>query len=291
MVRAVGLEQAGLQVVGQRNLQQLAFDPLAQIPVVDWEDGFDAPEEIAGHPVGAAHKRLRLAGVLEIEDAAVFEEPVHDAAHGDILAEARQSGPQAANSAHDEVDLDPRLGSLIKRLDHLAVDQGVKFGDDARRQALSRVPGLPSDKRQQSDVQLERSDQQFAGSLKLADAGQQVEQVGNVFAEIRPARQQAEVGVESGGVGIVVAGSQVNVAADAVVVPAHDERHLRVDFVTDQAVNHVDACFFEPAGPLNVVGFVKSRAQFHDGGDLFAVANGVHQGADDARIAARTVEG
>jgi len=82
----------------------------------------------------------------------------------------------------------------------------------------------------------------------------------------------------------------MEVAADAVFVPAYDQAHLRVDFVTDQSIDNVDAGFLQLTRPLDVVGFVKARAQFHHGGDLFSVLNGVHQGAHDARIAAGAVK-
>src|SRR5439155_2281590 len=122
------------EIVRQRQVQQLAFDAFAQDAVLDGEDDFDAAQKVSRHPVGAAQEYLRLAGVLEIPDAAVFEEAVHDAAHRDIFTDTGKAGTQAANAAHDEVDLCSRLRSLIQRFNHTGIHQGIHFGDNARRQ-------------------------------------------------------------------------------------------------------------------------------------------------------------
>jgi hypothetical protein len=51
-------------------------------------------------------------------------------------------------------------------------------------------------KLQHAGVQFEGRDQEFFGALKLADSGQQIEQIGRVLAEGRAAGQQADVGVK-----------------------------------------------------------------------------------------------
>ena len=57
------------------------------------------------------------------------------------------------------------------------------------------------------------------GQLRPADglrvAGQQVEEGGHVGGDVAVAGHQADVGVEPGGAVVVVAGGQVDVAADA----------------------------------------------------------------------------
>ena len=50
------------------------------------------------------------------------------------------------------------------------------------------------------------------------------------------------------------------------------------------------AVLLELARPLDVVGLVKPGAQSHHGGDLLALVDRVHQGADDALIAAGAVQ-
>ena len=82
----------------------------------------------------------------------------------------------------------------------------------------------------------------------------------------------------------------MDVTPDELAFAADDHAALGVDFVADQSVNDVHAVFLEQPRPLNVVGFVEARPQFHDRRDLFALARGVFEGADDARIAAGAVK-
>ena len=52
---------------------------------------------------------------------------------------------------------------------------------------------------------------------------------------------------------------------------ADDQADLGVDFVTDQSIDDMDAGFLQVPRPLDVIGLVKARAQFHHRGHLFAV--------------------
>ena len=84
---------------------------------------------------------LALAAVLEAEDARVLEEAVDDAGDPDVVADARDAGAEAADAAHDEVDLHARLRGAVERLDDRRVDERVHLGDDAsacRPSAASR---------------------------------------------------------------------------------------------------------------------------------------------------------
>ena len=59
--------------------------------------------------------------------------------------------------------------------------------------------------------------------LRGAIAGQLVEQAGEVLADLRVGGEQAEVLVEAGGLGVVVAGADVAVAAQPLGLLADDE--------------------------------------------------------------------
>ncbi len=58
---------------------------------------------------------------------------------------------------------------------------------------------------------------------------------------------------------------------------------------TDDAINDVRARFLEPAGPLDIGGFVETRAQFHQRRDLLARTGRVHERFHDGRVAARPI--
>src|ERR1700716_3634509 len=99
--------------------------------------------QIARHPVGAAEVDLRLAAVLEIKDSAVLEEPAHDTADADAIADTTNPRPQRANAAHEQINVHSCLRSAVERLDNIFVDQGVDFDDDARRTPLAGMLCFP----------------------------------------------------------------------------------------------------------------------------------------------------
>ncbi len=122
-------------------------------------------------------------------------------------------GHQAAGAADDEIDVDAGLRRLVQRLDDLDVDERVELEHDPRRLAAASVRRLALDQLEEPGAQGERRDEQAPEHPLAREAGQDVEQVGDVRAELRPAGQQPEVHVQAGGLAVVVAGPDVDVAA------------------------------------------------------------------------------
>ena len=50
--------------------------------------------------------------------------------YANVLRQARYARPQAANAAHDEIDLDAGLARLVERIDDLRIDEGVHLHPD-----------------------------------------------------------------------------------------------------------------------------------------------------------------
>lgn len=121
-------------------------------------------------------------------------------------------------------------------------------------------------------------------------AGDDIEKGGRVCAELLVAGEQAEVGINFRGGVVVVAGAEVQVAADAVFLAADNERDFAVGLEAGQTVNDVAAGFFELLCPVDVVFFVKARFQLDKHRDLFAVFSGFDKRRDDGRVAADAVE-
>ena len=115
----------------------------------------------------------------------------------------------------------------------------------------------------------------------LAESGELLEEVVDVLADGFVAGEVAEVGVGAGGADVVVAGAQVDVAAEVFAFAADDHEQLGVGFVADDAVGDVGAGFLEAGGELNVFGFVEAGADFDDGGDFFAGAGGFEEFGGD----------
>src|SRR6266568_4714360 len=82
----------------------------------------DAAIEVARHEVGGGNVdgslrvRQRMAGPEAI-DPAVLEEAADDRFDPDALGQSRHSRPQAADAAHDEVDLDAGARGGVERVD------------------------------------------------------------------------------------------------------------------------------------------------------------------------------
>ena len=137
----------------------------------------------------------------------------------------------------------------------------------------------------------EGGEDEFFGALKVADSGEEIEEIGGVFTEVRMGGEEREIGIKFGGAGVVVAGAEMDIASEAVFVAANDEGDLAMDLVVDDPVDDMDAGFFEAASPGDIICFVEAGFEFDDGGDLFAIADGIHERADDSGVAASAVEG
>ncbi len=119
--------------------QNLVVNARAGRRIAHREDHLAALEEVARHPVGRAEIDFVVAAVGEVEDARVLQEAADDGAHADAFRQAFDAGPQDAEAANDQVDLDSRLRGLVERLDDRGLEQGVHLGDDVRGAAGLRV--------------------------------------------------------------------------------------------------------------------------------------------------------
>ena len=111
-VASVRLKHPALDVVGELQVKgglQTIADPRVQ----HRHEHLDAAVEIPGHQVGRTHKDDGLTVMREPIGTGVFEEPAHDARHGDVLAHALDAGAQAADPADLERDLDAGAGPFV----------------------------------------------------------------------------------------------------------------------------------------------------------------------------------
>src|SRR5689334_20557238 len=103
---AVGLERPCELVVGEVDGENLV-EPGAQARIGDAQHRFDATVEVAGHHVGRSDDVLGLVRARrpEPQNARMLEVAPDDRPNPDVVREAGHSGTQAADAAHDEVDL------------------------------------------------------------------------------------------------------------------------------------------------------------------------------------------
>ena len=169
-----------------------------------------------------------VAAVLEAPDPRVLQELADDRAHPDPLRDAGHAGLERAGAAHDEVDVHAGLRRAIERLDDRAVHDGVRLDHDPGRPAGRGVGDLAVDEFQEAAAHAVRRHEQPPEGALAGQAGQDVEQVRDVGADLRADGQQAEVHVQPGRLGVVVAGPDVDVAAQPGPLASDDERRLGV---------------------------------------------------------------
>ncbi len=95
-----------------------------------------------------------------------------------------------------------------------SVFEGVHFGDDAAGLSGAGVVGFAVDHGEEAGAHGEGRDKEFAVVAFEGAAGEEGEEVDDVVADVFAAGEEAEVGVELRGFGVVVAGGDVDVAAE-----------------------------------------------------------------------------
>ena len=113
----------------------------------------------------------------------------------------------------------------------------------------------------------------------------------HVGADLFVRREQAEVGVELGRARVIVARRKVHIAPERALFAAHDEQHLRVRLVPDDAVDDVRPGFLEPLRPVDVRFLVESRHELHDRRDFLAAARRRDQDLHQFRFGAGAIHG
>ncbi len=233
---------------------------------------------------------LRAVGVSERVDAAVLQETAEDGTHADVLGKPRNARLQRADAAFDDIDLHTGLAGAVQRVNGLLVNDGVDLDLDPRLLAGARGVLLAADALDQAGTHGARRHQQAVEARLRRVAGQLVEQAGHILTDHRIAGQQAQIGVDAGGLRIVVAGAHVAVAAQSIGLLAHHKAQLAVGLQSHDAVHHVHARAFELAGPRDVGVLVEARLDLDQSQHLLARVRGVNQRVDNRRIAGRTVQ-
>src|SRR3990172_1587920 len=100
-----------LLVVRKIGDHDLADNLLVDRWVENRRDRLDPAVEVARHHVGGADvddrlRRRQAVTVAETEDAGVFEEASDDRLDADAIGQAGNAGPQAADAAHHQIDVD-----------------------------------------------------------------------------------------------------------------------------------------------------------------------------------------
>ena len=132
----------------------------------------------------------------------MFEKAADDADDADVFADAGQTGANPAVAADDQVDADARLAGFVELADQRAVFQAVHLGDDRAGVSLHGVGDLVVDQFDEALAHVDRRDEQLAVLSLAAVAGQEVEHIHDVGADVRVAAKEAQVGIERAVLGL-----------------------------------------------------------------------------------------
>ena len=264
-------ELPGLCVVGEQRVER-GGRAAAGRAVLDRRDDLEPVVEVARHQVGAAEEYVvRFAGL---------EDGRRGCARGSGRATLRTrmfslspgTPGRSVQMLRATMSISaPGLRGGVELLDDRLVGERVHLDPDPRRLASPRPPAATARISSMSRVaEVERRDEQLAEPLRPPEAGQVVEEVGDVGGDLLVGREEPEVLVEARRDGVVVAGADVDVAAQPVALAPDDERRLRVDLQVREAVDDVDARPLERSRPLDVAALVEARLQLDEADALLA---------------------
>jgi hypothetical protein len=149
---------------------------------------------------------------------------------------------------------------------------------------------LALDFREQRLMQAEGRVQQLAQARHPGQAGELQKYLVDVLADGLVGGHEAVVGVQPGGLRMVVAGAQVAVTAQALLLTPDHHEELCVRLVAEHAVHDVGAGFLKLVGEFNIGLFIEARAQLDDDRHVLAGLRGVRQCAHDGRVAAGAIQ-
>ena len=268
-VLAVGGEDARLGVVAHLHVD-VGGDAAAQLGVEQRVGDLHAVLGVARHHVGRAQIHDVLVDAEHVH-AGMLEPATHDAANGDVFRLAGHAGQQARDAAHNEVDLHARAARLGDLVDDLAVGDGVHLEPDMRLFARARLGDLAVDAAHDEGLEAHGGNSQVGVlAVEVADLHVAEEPVG-VLTDARVGRHVGVVGIEGGGLLVVVAGAQLRDARDLAGAAIGDLADLGVDLEARRAVQHGAAGVLKALRPLDVVLLVEAGAQLHDDGHVDAV--------------------
>ena len=211
----------------------------------------------------------------------MLEETSDDAAHADGLTHTGHPGAKGARPPHPNVDRHPDRRRSVERIDGLLVYHCVALDTDAGWPPCDVVVDLAIDAFDKPGPHGMRGDDQTLVLGIAGISGENVEQVRNIFANVRLGRQQAEVFVQASRLGVVVPGANMTVATELTTFVTNDHRQFAVGLQPNEAVHDVHSSLLELSRPLDVVLLVEAGFDLNDRQDLLALFGSTDEGIHD----------
>src|SRR4051794_5660551 len=149
--------------------------PADEASVFHRKQYLDTPVEVARHQVRAARKYELIAAVLEVINAAVFQESPDNAAHSNRFAQPGDTRSQRTYAPNDQVDFNTRLRSFIEQPDHPGVLERIHLEDKPPISVFQVPSNLTADQTLEAGPNAMGSDEQFPVRFLCRVAGQKIE--------------------------------------------------------------------------------------------------------------------
>src|SRR6202022_199880 len=133
--RTVRQDLVALLIIDQIGDHDLIKDLLMHGRIENRQQRLDSPVEIALHQVGRRNIDIRLGmrqsvAAAEAINPGMLEKPADDRFDPYIIRQPLDARPKAADPAHHEVDIYPRVARRIEGVDDLGIDEGIALCPD-----------------------------------------------------------------------------------------------------------------------------------------------------------------
>ena len=230
-----------------------------------------------------------MAGAERV-DARMLQKSADKRLDADVVGEAGDARPQAANAAYHDVDLHACPTGGVESVDDLRIDERIAFDPDLRWPAEPGVVDLIGDIAQQRFLERDRRNRHLLETVGLGIAGDEIENAGDVAPDRRIGGEKRNVGINPGGDGMIIAGAEVTIVDQRAALAPHHHRQLGVGLELDEAVDDLRAGALEIPRPADVGLFIEARLQFDQRRDRFARLRRFDQRPHDRAVGRCAIE-
>src|SRR5262249_35696955 len=179
---------------------------------------------------------------------------------------------------------------FIEQVDYLGINQRIVLDPDRSRATCPGMGDFLLDVFADAVAQRERRNRHALERGRLRVPGHIVENERDIARDNRIGREEREIGIDSGGNGVIVARPDVHIRRQRPTLAPHDHRQFGVGFELDKAIYDLRASTFERAGPADIGFLVEPRLKLDQRGDRFSRLRRLDERAHDGRFGRCPVE-
>ena len=232
----------------------------------------------------------QFVAAAEHADAAVFQETADDRFHPDIVRKAGHARFQAADAAHDQINLHARRARFIEFLDDARIHQAVQLHPDGGRTALLCVSDFLVDQAIKPAAHGQRRHRQLFQLGRLHVTGDIVHHLRRIARQQRISGEERQIGIDARRDRMIIAGAEMHIGADRRPFAPDHHAQLGVRFPFHKTIYNLHAGAFQFAGPANILLLVKAGLQFDHRCHRFAGFGGIDQGTHDGAVLAGAIQ-